>query len=294
MGLDLLIMPLWRYLAGQFEGPVEQYATRIGNPKPSDSEIVARNRARHVREEVERRVGRVLSWSDEGEVALAVQYHYRSLQALRAFAAYQEYPLGQPFALDAAPEDHPSLARIYYQNAPTRFRHLIDHSDCAGFYLPSEFDPPVPCFEVVDEPPDRPSWWVRLLGNVVLQLLAWGFGAGKELREERRQQKERERWIKKLRGESPYPPPPKEAIPEVSRGKSLLDWSKVGSSIRLLEELEELNRRLLVPRDWGELKVGESMAPEGDPLGDVKHGWGVLRYAARVSVERGLPIIFDG
>ena len=46
-------------------------------------------------------------------------------------------------------------------------------------------------------------------------------------------------------------------------------------------------------RDWGDLKE-EPMAPDGDPLGDVKYGWGVLHYAARVSVDRGLPIVFDG
>ncbi|MBI3855183.1 MAG: hypothetical protein HY293_05780 [Planctomycetes bacterium] len=286
MGLDLLVMPLWRYFAGRFEGPLEALATRVGNPKPSDSELLARWRARGIKEQVERRAGRALSWSDDGEVALSVQHHYASLQALRAFAAYQEYPLGGPFAAGSSPEEHPSLARIYYQNAPSRYRHLIDHSDCMGFYFPCDFDPPVACLEIVDGASSEPSWAERLVAGAAFQLLAWRFGAGKELREERRQAKEREQRIRKLRRESPYPPPRAEAPPKVPRGKSLRDWFKVGSSVRLLRELEELGQRLPGLRD--------ETAPADYPMGAVKYGWRVLERAARVSVERSLPLIFDG
>jgi hypothetical protein len=61
-----------------------------------------------------------------------------------------------------------------------------------------------------------------------------------------------------------------------------------------LRELDELNQQLGLSRDWGQLGAGESMAPEGDPLGDVKYGWAVLHYAARVSVEKRLPLVLDG
>lgn len=75
-------------------------AERIGNPKPEDPEVHARVRALRIRQQVERRIGKPLEWRDEGNVALSIQYH---------------------------------------QNAPTRFRHRIDPSDCTGFYFPCDF-----------------------------------------------------------------------------------------------------------------------------------------------------------
>ena len=288
MGLDLLVTPLWRFFAGRYQGPVEHLATRIGNPKPDDPEAAARLRAGAIVEGL----GLRQSWSDEGDVALSVQYHYRALQALRAFAAAQEYPPDRPFALDGSPETHPSLEKIYHQNAPTRYPHLIDHSDNQGFYLPVDFDAPLPCREVVDGPPDRDPLWFRLFMGAAQRFIAWKTGMLKLLREERRRAKEEARRIAKLRRQSPYPPPP--PAPKPPRGKSLIDWHKVGSSPCLLRELDALKGPLGMSRDAGELGPEERCAPEGDPLGDVKYGWAVLRHAARVSVEKGLPLIFDG
>jgi hypothetical protein len=286
MGLDLLVMPLSRYFAGQFQGPVEALATRIGNPKPSEPETLAHRRVLRLREDIERRLGKTLFWSEEGDVALSVQHHYGALHALRAFAAYQEYPAAEPFRVDGAPEDHPSLAKIYYQNAPTRFRHLIDQSDASGFYLPCDFDEPVPWVEVVEGPSDKPALWEHLFARGAMFLIALMVGGLKELREERREEKKRERWIKKLVRESPYPPRPAEALPRVPRGQSLRDWGRVGSSVRLLRELEELLQRR------PDLK--ETPSTDNDPLGSVRYGWQRLHQAAQVSVERGLPLIFDG
>lgn len=68
----------------------------------------------------------------------------------------------------------------------------------------------------------------------------------------------------------------------------------VGSSIVLLEELDRLGQILGMSRDWGELAEGIGAYADGDPLGSVKYGWSVLHYAARMSVQHRLPIIFDG
>jgi hypothetical protein len=294
MGLDVLVLPLSRYFAGKFQGPVEPYANRVGNPKPGDPELAARERARGLREQIERRLGRALDWTDEGETALSVQYHYVALQALRAYAAYREYPLTEPFKLDGSPHRHPSLMKIYIQNAPTRYRHLIDHSDCEGFYLPCDFPDPVPLREIVDAPPKRESKLGAWFAKMMMYGMAYSLGLGKEVQETRRAEKEERKLIEKLQRESPYPKPPEEQPPKIPRGKSLLDWGNVGSSVRLLAELDELNRSLQVPRDWGSVPDGETIVPEDDPWIDVKYGWGVLRYAARVSVEKRLPIVFDG
>lgn len=295
MGLDLLVLPLSRFFAGQYQGPVEAFAQRIGTPKPDAPEDLARERVRRIREDLGRRIAPPLDWTDEGEIALSVQYHYGALHALRAYAALEEYPADASAKLD---ESHPSLMKIYYQNAPTRYPHLLVHSDCSGFYLPCDFAEPAPCWEVLDVPPQRDPFWSRWLTSFFAAASLWyisfSLGLGKELRATRRASKDQRKLIRRLQRESPYPKRKEEAPPKVPRGKSLHDWYRVGSSIRLLSELDRLNERLQIPRDWGSLGSGEPIAPEGDLLGDVRYGWGILHHAARVSVEKRLPLVFDG
>ncbi|MEK7468415.1 MAG: hypothetical protein AAB074_13480 [Planctomycetota bacterium] len=67
-----------------------------------------------------------------------------------------------------------------------------------------------------------------------------------------------------------------------------------GSSSYLLAELDSLAPALGMTRDWLQLASGEYAAPKDDPLGRTKFSWSVLHAAARLSVEHGLPIIFDG
>src|ERR1043165_1222360 len=87
----------------------------------------------------------------------------------------------------------------------------------------------------------------------------------------------------------------KQRAAEIDRtDASNCDWHKVGSSPALLRELEQLGRLLKMTRDWSELKAGETASLEGDPLAEVKYGWSVLHYCARMSVESQLPIVFDG
>lgn len=299
MGLDVFVMPLWSYRAGRYQGPTEALgATRIGSAKPDAPGPAAKEWVGRFRSDLESRLQKPLAWTDEGETVLSLQYTYQGLQAIRAYAAYQDHPEGDSFRLDQSPEDHPSLMKIYYQHAPTQYRHLIDHSDASGFYLPCEFDEPMPFREIVDGAPPREPAWSRWLAIGKLYLLCWSMGQGKLLREAigdaSRSGKEHAEKIRELQRESPWPKPKEEPPPKVPRGKSLHDWGKVGSSVRLLGELEVLRERLGMTRDWGELKSGEPMAADGDPLDLVKYGWGVLHYAARVSVEKKLPIIFDG
>jgi hypothetical protein len=48
-------------------------------------------------------------------------------------------------------------------------------------------------------------------------------------------------------------------------------------------------------RDLGDLAAaGEHFAARGGPLARVRYGWAFMRQVARLSVERRLPIVFDG
>jgi len=309
VGLDLFVMPLWRYLAGQFEGPVEAFlgAKRIGEPKPDDPELQARGRVNRLRMDLSERLGKPLDWSDEGAVAVSVQFTYPALQALRAFAAYQDHPFPReegsarplPFEVSkSSPEEHPSLVCVYNLQASTQYPHLIDHSDCSGFYLPVDFPAPLRCLELLDGEGTgqgaTPDEMKEIEDSIREEQGEEGVAMFRALIGGVEQEEKGRDLIESLRRATNYPPRTPEPPPPAPKGKHVVDWFKAGSSIQLLRELDDLNRLLKMARDWGDLKSGESLEADDDPLGMVKYGWGVLHYVARVSVERGLPIIFDG
>ena len=67
----------------------------------------------------------------------------------------------------------------------------------------------------------------------------------------------------------------------------------VGSADALLRELNDLGGRLGLTRDQGEDGWTDQFE-SNDPLEPVKWGWVFLHHCARLSVERRLPIIFEG
>lgn len=67
-----------------------------------------------------------------------------------------------------------------------------------------------------------------------------------------------------------------------------------GSLLRLLAELDDLNRDWRITRDWGELGKGEAIAAEDDPHAQAKTGWAIVRSMCRRAVELDLPLILSG
>jgi hypothetical protein len=66
---------------------------------------------------------------------------YSGIQRLRRLAAHLEYEAGLPENLargERATSD-PSLRRYYERKDRGKFDHLIQHSDCEGYYLPRDF-----------------------------------------------------------------------------------------------------------------------------------------------------------
>ncbi len=296
MGLDIHVLPIWRFLSGDFESVLDKLTdgniVRIGASKPDDEPKKAMARVKKLREAVSQNLGTSISWNEEGPVVETQQFDFNALQAIRAYAAYLEYPLpldprtGQPspFAIvDNEPEEHPSLLLIY-RGATTRYPHLIHHADNSGFYLPVEFPEPVSYVETTDEPEDPPPTEESLrLKEDVRVLMAnfgswWNFFKVMFL-------VHLERFQRRFR-KPPLPPP--------IGAKKKIDWYKVGSSTVLLRELNELNRHLGLTKDWSDLKHGEPFSDMADPLYQVKYGWLFLQHMARLSVEHKTPIVFDG
>lgn len=231
MALDVFVMSLSRYLAGDFTTATERFAreqgipySRLGGEKPDWSIDDAREYVRSLRMQLSLQLGLEICWRDEGETVFAEQFSFDAWHALRAFAADLTRPLSG-FRFDGESHRHPALHPIWLGEVRTPYEHLIIHSDNNGFYLPTDFDGPfvLEMYEGVDE------------------------------------------------GRQP----------------------RVGSSLGLLRELNDLGRRLGLTRDCGEEGWTEQFVRD-DPLELPKRGWTFMRSCARLSVSHGLPIIFDG
>jgi hypothetical protein len=229
MALDLYVMPLWRFKAGDFASRIE---AAIGiRPKIVTAEGVeerpapvggfgrwrARRQVSAIRRAVEALNGTPVRWKDDGGVVYSEQS--RGMEALRAYAKWLDCR-GQ------VPEFAPAPGGDYYQHPVMGLEiervscpHLTGHDCYNGYYLPCDFE--------------------------------------------------------RLARVEPY--------------KIFGQWPAtrpVGSSVRLLRELDYVQERLRVPESYD--------YPQDDPLVAVKAAYLELREVADLSCRHGLPIIFWG
>lgn len=229
MGLDVYVMPIWMFKAGDFGSPLE----RLGVPvmiagagplqelprRPTFLQrCKARWQTRRLRREIEQEIGHPVHWNDHGTVEYGEQA--RGLENVRAFARWLDYQDVLPAFDPTLDEDSKKLATVATKlNRPATYPQLVDHDCFSGYYLPTDLD------RVVYVEP---------------YLIFGRFPAKKP----------------------------------------------VGSSIRLLKELERLANVLQV---WGEYKWDER-----DPLAVVKAALSQLHLIARTSCSKNLPIVFYG
>jgi len=160
MALDIFVMPLWKYLVGDFMTAAERLCAemgvpekyhRVGGEKPGLTEMEARQYVVEIQEEMARELGMGAKWPDEGDEVFGRQFPRDYWHALRAFAADQQYP--QPgFVFGEDSHEHPGLGRIW-GGAESQYLHLIVHQDHCGYYLPCEFDEPLALKTGEDSPP---------------------------------------------------------------------------------------------------------------------------------------------
>jgi hypothetical protein len=152
MGLDLYVMPIWRFKAGDFASPLESLGIApviVGPDGMSQREPDARpsfftrwkaNRAtRRLRREIEVEVGHPVQWNDEGNVAYTRQAH--GFESLRAFAKWLDYRDMFP-TFDPPPENnyynHPVMSDKLAR--PLTYPQIVDHSCYNGYYIPAELE----------------------------------------------------------------------------------------------------------------------------------------------------------
>lgn len=150
MGLDVYVMPLWRFNIGDFHSPIEaangfrpKIVTADGiEERPARVGWLGRWRARRqvaaICKAVEAANGTRVRWADEGGVVYAEQS--RGFEPLRAYAKWLDYRDEFP-EFGSPPEGdyykHPVMAAgVGRLSCP----HLVQHDCYSGYYLPCEFE----------------------------------------------------------------------------------------------------------------------------------------------------------
>jgi hypothetical protein len=149
VGLDVYVMPLWRFKAGDIRSPIEaatgirpKIVTADGiEQRPSRAGRLSKWRARRqvtaLRRAVEAANGTRICWTDEGEVVYAEQSS--GFEPLRAYAKWLDCRDRFP-EFGPAPEGdhkHPVMAaEVGRLSCP----HLVGHDCYSGYYLPCEFE----------------------------------------------------------------------------------------------------------------------------------------------------------
>jgi len=147
MSLDIHVMPLGKFWAGEYTTGAERFATAQGIPytRSSPKGIAPRDQAykaaKNVRQWMEQ--GSFLTepaWEDDGEIVFSEQFRFEALHAVKAYAAHQERS-DEVFNATTDFTEAPFIKRVY-AGAQTDFPHLIHHEDNTGFYVPLDFPHP--------------------------------------------------------------------------------------------------------------------------------------------------------
>ena len=180
MALDVYVMPLWRFKAGDFTSPIEKtlgirptiislsgetsdqppprppwhlrWLAAVGliefiepadtTPAlgPAEKRALAEQEVDALKAELARLTGQAVDWSDEGGVYYNEQFHAAGF--LRAFAAWHDHREAMPEFLPAAPGKDADRYPVWDQPEPARrrFPTLAGHSLHTGYFLPVPFE----------------------------------------------------------------------------------------------------------------------------------------------------------
>jgi|GEM_PF-1617696 len=170
MALDVHVMPLWRFKAGDFTSPIEaelgvkphvvalekrresepprwaRWLAAIGaveiwqSDEPTGEEVreQAIRDVEALKSELSRRIGQTVDWRDDGGVHYSKQFHHPV--TLRAFAAWVDHRGEMPEFAEVGISNyyhHP----VWTREKPTvrRFPTLVGHNMNTGYFLPTPF-----------------------------------------------------------------------------------------------------------------------------------------------------------
>jgi hypothetical protein len=136
-------MPLWRYLAGDYEQAQARFGAdadpggRAMTVSPAEARTFVA-RLRHGFRDVSHNASR---WHDKGDAVFSKPFDAAAWNALRAFAADQQYPVAG-FNFGRESHRHPGLHEVLYAGG-SAFIHTVKQHETGGFYLPVDFARPL-------------------------------------------------------------------------------------------------------------------------------------------------------
>lgn len=171
MALDVYVMPLWRFKAGDFTTPIEatlgikptvisvvpmpppppwyiRLLAKIGiveiippetEPTPEEQRGIALQSVADLKAKLTMLTGTKVEWPDTGEIHYNKQFHHPV--TLQAFAAWLQHRDKLPEFL-SAPEQNYYKHPVWQTAKPPhkKFSTLIQHSLNAGYFLPVAFE----------------------------------------------------------------------------------------------------------------------------------------------------------
>jgi hypothetical protein len=149
MSIDLFVMPLWRFKAGDFRSPIEvqlgirpRIATAEGiesHPRPPS--WISRWRAKRDVAKLKRFVARAngvpIDWKDEGDVVYSGQTY--GMTPLKAYAHWLDCREKMPGFDPPSDHDYDRHPVFSIEINRTSFPQLIEHDCYNGYFLPVEF-----------------------------------------------------------------------------------------------------------------------------------------------------------
>lgn len=174
MALDVYVMPLWRFKAGDFASPVEKalgveptiislaaeapprtpwhlrllarlglvevtYSVPEPEPDPEERRALAIREVDSLKRELTRMVGTPVDWPDVGDVLYGEQYGHP--EVLRAFAAWHDHR-EELSEFESAPDGNYYNHPVWQLPKPParRFPTLVEHNLNTGYFLPVPFE----------------------------------------------------------------------------------------------------------------------------------------------------------
>lgn len=145
MGLDVCLSTIGAYLIDIDEEDREEFEEEYKLATQEYEYVI-----REIKDLVSKQTGKKVEWNEKMPVNVDDIQHdervgsYSLLHYLRRYAAHLDQN-GKPPGKDCEkdPSKDPLLLKIYDEEVSTKFPHLIDHSDCSGYYIPCDFPKPL-------------------------------------------------------------------------------------------------------------------------------------------------------
>jgi hypothetical protein len=157
MGLDVFVIPMWKYFAGDFTTQSQRLAAELGVPhgvaspgsvtmrdpkkKPGfEIRLEARQMVRRIQAKIRFQIGHPAAWNDEGDAVYCAQALVR-FEGVRAYARWLDVRDQMP-VFEPPPEGDYYLHPVFslQPSGQPNYPQLVDHDCYCGYFVPAELE----------------------------------------------------------------------------------------------------------------------------------------------------------